>query len=141
MSTSGATDVASLAEWQCHPDCPPWARLSRYADLDAITALSIRRGWLDQATVNARLSRRKYAAKWRAERKRPPADRVLAKLKAHVSMWRNHIARAEAAEPGSMEATTALLTLPSYRAHLAEAQAALSAYVESALRAELARDE
>jgi hypothetical protein len=143
MCTSSAPDVdPSLPEWMTLPDCPEWARRPRYFDVDAVTALEIRRGFVDQRTINARLYRRKYNARKRAER--PPAaraDRMLAKLKAHVSMWRNHITRAEAAEPGSMEAAQAMLALPSYRAHLAEAQRELSAYVESALCAELACDE
>jgi hypothetical protein len=143
MCTSGAPDVdPSLPEWMTLPDCPEWARAPQYFDLDAVSALEIRRGFVDQRTINARLYRRKYNARKRAERPAAvPADRVLAKLKAHVSMWRNHLARAEAAEPGSMEAAQATLALPSYRAHLADAQRDLSAYVESALRAELARGE
>jgi hypothetical protein len=140
MCASSAPEVdGSLPEWM--DDAPEWARDPRYANLDAVTALEIRRGFIGQAAVDHRLHNRKSYAKWKAKRRpRPPADRMLAKLKAHCSMWRNHIARAEAAKPGSPDAMQALFSLPSYRVHLADAEAKLSAYVESALRAELARD-
>jgi len=121
------------------PECPEWARDPQYADLDPVTALEIRRGFIDQRTLNARISRRKYAAK-RSVR-RMPADRRLAKLKAHVTMWRNHIARAESRAPGSIAAIQTALSIHSYRAKLAEAEQELRRYVESALRTELARDE
>jgi hypothetical protein len=139
----------SLPYWWTEKGCPDWARDDDYRDVPPDLAFEVRYG-MTEARLRERLKQRRADAERRRKRdaeraaetheQRAHRERCesgvkrLAKLKGSVTMWRNRVTTAEQAEIASFQS----LSLPSYRMHLASAEAALSDYLTSALRDALA---
>jgi hypothetical protein len=150
--------MSDVPAWVDHPSTPEWAKASKYHDaLNAADVLEVQRGGLSKGQMDQRLYRRKYNAKQAQKRTEGRAAETrerrtareqctkeslqLNRLHSAVKRWRSKIEAGKTAEPGSMLAAHALVSMSSWQQQLQWAEREFDEYVTAQLRAELARDE